>query len=76
MKLEIWVTGTLNIATLFMIIAIINLCVGGYFISWLSNGYLDSLFFFHLFSFCTVVMIHKYWLSICNDEAECTFLVM
>ncbi|KAG0442274.1 Chitin synthase export chaperone [Dictyocoela muelleri] len=76
LNLEIWVFWTLNIALAFFMLTGLPLFIGGEILAWLTNGYLDGLFFFHLFGFCTVVMIHKYWLSICSDEAECTFLIM
>lgn len=75
-NMEIWVFWTLTIALIFLLLTALPLFVGGKILAWLTNGYLDGLFFFHLFGFCTVVMIHKYWLAICSDEAECSWLPM
>lgn len=69
---EIWAYGTLLIGFVFFIIGIIPLFYGSEFIAQLSERYLDGLFFFHLFIFCAIIMIHKFWLSICECESECT----
>lgn len=75
-KAEIWAFGTLTIALLFLLLAMIPMFFGTFYITILCEAYLDGLFFLHLFCFCTVVMLHKFWLSICDNEAECTSLLL
>lgn len=73
---EIWAYGTLFIGAVCFIIGIIPLGFGSEIIVKLCERYLDGLFFFHLFIFCAIIMIHKFWLSICECEAECPPLIV
>lgn len=73
---EVWAYGTLSIAICFFSLGSAVLFYGSEHIAMLSERYLDGLFFFHLFMFCTIIMVHKYWLSICDFEAECASLVI
>lgn len=69
---EIWAYGTLLISATFFILGTIPLIYGSTLIAQLTERYLDGLFFFHLFMFCSIIMMHKFWLSICESEVECT----
>ncbi|KAM0673711.1 Chitin synthase [Gurleya vavrai] len=73
---EVWAYGTLFIAFLFFCAGCVPLFFGCRYIAFLSERYLDGLFFLHLFFFCAIIMIHKFWLSICEDEVECTALLI
>ncbi|TBU09098.1 catalytic subunit of chitin synthase III [Hamiltosporidium magnivora] len=73
---EVWAYGTLIISALFFMSGILPLFFGSEYIALLSDRYLDGLFFFHLFIFCGIIMIHKYWLSVCENEAECISLIV
>lgn len=73
---EVWAYGTLSIAAIFFSLGSTVLFYGSEHIAMLSERYLDGLFFFHLFMFCAIIMVHKYWLSICDFEAECASLVI
>lgn len=71
---EIWAYGTLTIGLFCFMISIIPIFVGSELVSILTSKYLDNLFFQHLFLFCSVVMVHKFWLSVCDYEVECYLL--
>lgn len=73
-KAEIWAYGTLTIALFCFILSIFPIFIGSEIISILTDKYLDNLFFHQLFLFCAVVMVHKYWLSVCDYEVECYLL--
>lgn len=72
---EVWAYGTLSIAVVFFSFACTFLFYGCNLVALLSERYLDGLFFFHLFIFCTVLMVHKYWYSISDNEIECADLL-
>ncbi|KCZ75979.1 hypothetical protein H311_03032, partial [Anncaliia algerae PRA109] len=72
---EVWAYGTLSVAVVFFSIGCTFLFYGSNIIAFLSERYLDGYFFFHLFIFCTVLMIHKYWYSISDNEIECADLL-
>lgn len=72
---EVWAYGTLAVSSAFFLIGAIFLGIGAELATFLSERYLDGLFFFHLMMFCSVIMVHKYWLSICDFEAECAPLI-
>lgn len=73
---EVWAYGTLFIAGVFFATGCIPLFFGCKYIAILTERYLDGLFFLHLFYFCAIIMIHKFWLSVCEDEVECTALLI
>ncbi|KAM0678022.1 Chitin synthase [Binucleata daphniae] len=73
---EVWAYGTLFIAGLFFFAGCIPLFFGCKYIATLSERYLDGLFFVHLLYFCAIIMIHKFWLSVCDDEVECTPMII
>lgn len=73
---EVWAYGTLSVAAMFFVPAVTVLLYGAKHVAYLSERYLDGLFVFHLFMFCTIIMVHKYWLSTCDFEAECASLVL
>ncbi|EJW05223.1 hypothetical protein EDEG_00688 [Edhazardia aedis USNM 41457] len=68
---EIWAYGNLTVAVSFFLMGTIPMFYGASIIAWLSDRYLDSLFFFHLFIFCAIIMVHKLWLSTSEDEEDC-----
>ncbi|KAF7682957.1 Chitin synthase export chaperone [Astathelohania contejeani] len=76
MDAEVWAYGTLGIAFLFFCLGVIPMFYGSKYIAYVSERYLDGVFFFHLFIFSSILMIHKFWLSTCENEAECTDLWM
>lgn len=73
---EVWAYGTLSVAAMFFAPAVTVLLYGAKYVAFWSERYLDGLFVFHLFMFCTIIMVHKYWLSTCDFEAECASLVL
>lgn len=73
-KGEIWAYGTILISFIFFLLSASCLFVGSRIIAILTDKYLDNLFFHNLFLFCSVVMIHKFWLSVCDYEVECLLL--
>lgn len=72
---EIWAYGTLTIAAVFFALSGVVLLWGGYYIAYVSERYMDSFFFFHLAVFSSALMVHKYWLSICDFEVETAALM-
>lgn len=72
---EVWGYGTLFVGLIFFLGGITPIFYGSNIIALLSERYLDGLFFFHLFTFCSIIMIHKFWLSVYDDEAECTAIL-
>lgn len=76
MNSEVWAYGTLSIACIFFTLAVTILFYGSEPLAFMSDRYMDGLFVFHLFIFCTIIMVHKYWLSICDFEAECASIVV
>lgn len=73
-KAEIWAYGTILLAFTFFMLSVVFLVVGSHLIAILTDKYLDNLFFYNLFVFCAVVMVHKFWLSVCDYEVECLLL--
>lgn len=73
---EVWAYGTVFLSFVFFIMAIVPLFYGCSLIALLTERYFDGLFCFHLFIFCAIMMIHKFWLSICENESECTPLIV
>ncbi|EQB61631.1 putative glucose na cotransporter [Vairimorpha apis BRL 01] len=63
-----------SIAFTFFMLSVVFLVVGSHLIAILTDKYLDNLFFYNLFVFCAVVMVHKFWLSVCDYEVECLLL--
>lgn len=72
---EVWAYGTLSVAASFFVLGALFLIFGSDLICFICERYLDGLFFFHLLMFCSVIMVHKYWLSVCDFEAECAPLI-
>ncbi|KAL0265776.1 UNVERIFIED_CONTAM: hypothetical protein PYX00_011491 [Menopon gallinae] len=56
---EVWAYGTLAVAAMFFVPAVAVLLYGANHVSFWSERYLDGLFVFHLFMFCTIIMVHK-----------------
>ncbi|WUR04867.1 chitin synthase export chaperone [Vairimorpha necatrix] len=73
-KGEIWAYGTILISLLFFALAVGSMFIDSKFIGILTDKYIDNLFFHNLFLFCAIVMIHKFWLSVCDYEVECLLL--
>ncbi|EEQ82175.1 hypothetical protein NCER_101153 [Vairimorpha ceranae BRL01] len=71
---EIWAYGTILISLIFFLLSCACMFINSTFIAVLSDKYIDNLFFHCLFLFCAVVMIHKFWLSVCDYEVECLVL--
>lgn len=74
LKTDIWAYGTLLIGFVFFLFSVVTMFFGSVFVAFLSDRYLDGLFFYHLFVFCAIIMMHKFWLSVCENEAECGVL--
>lgn len=72
LKTEIWAYGTILLGFLFFAMAVGPLFYGCDLLALLTERYFDGLFCFHLFIFCAIIMIHKFWLSTCENESECT----
>ncbi|ELA45985.1 hypothetical protein VCUG_02518 [Vavraia culicis subsp. floridensis] len=71
-RAEVWSFGNLFISVLFLAMSVLVLFVGNNVICFVCEGYLDGLFVFHIFLFLSFLMLHKYWLSTCDKEVECT----
>ncbi|EPR78347.1 Chitin synthase III catalytic subunit protein [Spraguea lophii 42_110] len=74
MNAEIWAYGTLMISFIFYTISIIPFFSSSYLIVYLTDSYIDGIFFIHLFTFSAIMMIHKYWLSVCTSDIECAMV--
>lgn len=73
-KSDIWAYGILSIICLFYSCTIVCSFSLAKVISIISERNLDNLFFISTFTFITIMMIHKYWLSTCDFEIECLSL--
>lgn len=71
---EIWAYGTILISLIFFLLSVGFMFISSQLIAILTDKYIDNLFFHNLFFFCAVVMIHKFWLSVCDYEVECLLL--
>lgn len=71
LKKDVWSYGTLFLSIICTSISIASIFLGSSLIFQLSDAYLDSLFFFHLSMLCAVLMKHKLWHSMSDNEEEC-----